>query len=169
MSEQNYCQVICGICSRTMDLQQSTTCCADCKSKIATLEAEVVRIEKLRFGADASNRQNRHMLEQLQGTHATLLVALESNRQERDAIKYRLKELEQEQAALIIGLRVEFTKGEFSGDIVQDFGTFFEHHKAVEKRSEARRGILEYIMSAPSNAAVFQYIDREEISELAKP
>jgi hypothetical protein len=46
----------------------------------------------------------------------------------------KLKEMEQERAAIITGIRKEFTIGELSGDILQDFATLIDHHNAVEKK-----------------------------------
>lgn len=51
-------------------------------------------------------------------------------------------ELKAEQVAIITGLRKEFTKGDLSGDILQDFAIFFEHHKLVESQLQSAREVI---------------------------
>jgi hypothetical protein len=54
----------------------------------------------------------------------------------------RIAELEQEQAAILQGIRKEFTIGGLSGDILQDFATFIEHHNKTEAALTERDRVI---------------------------
>lgn len=57
-------------------------------------------------------------------------------------LEAELKERNQEIAAINTGIRNEFTIGEPSGDVLQDFATFVEHHKQLESEAAVMREAL---------------------------
>lgn len=61
---------------------------------------------------------------------------------ERHKLKARVQMLEHEQAGLATALCTEFTSGEPSGDLLQDYAMFFEHHWSVEKELRETNQLL---------------------------
>lgn len=58
-----------------------------------------------------------------------------------------LAETKAELAAIQTGIRNEFKSGEASDDILQDFGTFIDHHNLVERQLSVAIEMLERIIS----------------------
>jgi hypothetical protein len=64
------------------------------------------------------------------------------------SLRKSLDESKAELAAITTGIRKEFTIGELSGDILQDFATFIYHHGEVEKQLTTLRAENERLRSA---------------------
>lgn len=58
-------------------------------------------------------------------------------------LEAELKERNHEITAINTGIRNEFTTGEPSGDVLQDFATFFEHHNQLEAEAACMRKALQ--------------------------
>lgn len=55
-------------------------------------------------------------------------------------------------AAIQTGIQKEFTIGEPSGDVLQDFGVFIDHHNACEKRITELKASFDDLLDSYENA-----------------
>ncbi len=149
---KNKTERICLMCGERHHPNYRRNKCSRCDCELVDSMISPTDVETaLSFRNEVASLELR--LAELAANYQLLVAGNEDLNQENQALAVQLRRRQQEIVAIQTGIKNEFKLGKHSGDVLQDFQTFIEHHNVCEQELTTLRNRELVLMEALNKLA----------------